>query len=244
MRDRRRPVLYTPPPTSVRSLVKRHKHAKQKKGPVPNPSQRVPPWCHAQRQRVVTFMDSSFGRALINEDRLKDNDFYQYWSSYARSDFKRSQTFEKKCFICYRPVGDASNSQEVKDDFLPCSVRGCPKVYHKSCLTGIFLNYTVTKNPDTFVCPWHHCSQCGGLGLFLDKDKHQEHQRRTGERGFRAIVYGGLNCPTCIQSYCGLCSGFEFAGMIESPCSGCTDKAIGLNAPEMLMDLTSYLPCK
>jgi hypothetical protein len=242
MRDRRRPLLYTPPPTSVRSVVKRHKHAKHKKGFVPNPSQRVPPWDKAQRQRVVTFLDSSFGRSVINEDRLKDNDFYQYWSSYARSDFERSATFEKRCFICYCPVGDASTPEEVKDDFIPCSIAGCPKVYHKSCLTGLYLNYTVTE--DTFICPWHHCSECGGLGLFMDKTKQQECQRRTGECGFRALVYGGNYCPTCIQSYCGLCSGFEFAGIIDSPCIGCTDKAIALDAPEMLMDLTSYLPCK
>lgn len=242
MRDRRRPLLYTPPCTSIRNIVKRYKHANQKKRPIPNPSQRVPPWDKAQRARVTTFMDSCFGRALINENRLKGNDFYQYWESYARSDFKRSETFEKKCFICYRPVGNASNSQEVKDDFIPCSVSGCPKIYHKSCLTGIYLNYTVTE--DSFVCPWHHCSECGGLGLFLTKKKCEEHQRRTGQRGFRALVYGGNYCPTCIQSYCGLCSGFEFAGIIESPCIGCTDKAIELDAPEMLMDLTSYLPCK
>jgi len=242
MRDRRQPLLYTPPSTSIRNIVKKHKHARQRKGPIPNPSERVPPWNQAQRARVITFMDSSFGRALSNETRLAGNDFYQYWSSYARSDFKRSETFEKKCFICYRPVGNASNPQEIKDDFIPCSVSGCPKVYHKSCLTGIYLNYTVTE--DSFVCPWHHCSECGGLGLFLNKKKCEEHQRRTGQCGFRALVYGGNYCPTCIQSYCGLCSGFEFAGIIESPCIGCTDKAIALNAPEMLMDLTSYLPCK
>ncbi len=242
MRERRRPLFFTPPPISVRSLVKRHKHAKQKKGPKTNPEDRVPPWDKAQRLRVTTFMDSSFGRALINEDCLKDNDFYQYWSSYARSDFKRSETFEKKCFICYRNVGDASTPEETKDDFLPCSVSGCPKVYHKSCLTGIFLNYTVTD--DSFVCPWHHCSQCGGLGQFMDKEKQRDHQHRTGQCGFRNTVYGGNYCPTCIQSYCSLCSGFEFAGIIESPCIDCTDKAIQLNAPEMLMDLTSYLPCK
>ncbi len=241
MRDRRRPVFFTPPSTVVRTSVKKKKHARQKR-PLSNIKERQPPWDKAQRLRVTTFMDSSFGRALINEDSLKGNDFYQYWSSYARNDFKRSETFEKKCFICYRPVGDASNTQEIKDDFIPCSVAGCPKVYHKSCLTGIYLNYTVTE--DSFVCPWHHCSQCGGLGQFMDKEKQRDHQRRTGECGFKNIVYGGLHCPTCVQSYCGLCSGFEFAGVAESPCIGCTDKAISLNAPEMLMDLTSYLPCK
>ncbi len=241
MRDRRQPVYYTPPSTTVRTLVKKRKHARQKR-PLSNTKERQPPWDKAQRLRVTTFMDSSFGRAIVNEDRLKGNDFYEYWSSYARSDFKRSETFEKKCFICYRPVGDASNPQEVKDDFIPCSVAGCPKVYHKSCLTGIYLNYTVTE--DSFVCPWHHCSECGGLGQFMDKEKQRDHQRRTGECGFRSVIYGGNYCPTCIQSYCGLCSGFEFAGIIESPCIGCTDKAIELNAPEMLMDLTSYLPCK
>jgi len=251
-RERRSPVIFCPPTEFTRSIVKRNarKRKSTSKGNIPD---RLPPWAADQRSKVISFLQEAFGNAVSNEELKKNSPVYRYWDRYARSDIGRSTTFEKVCFICKQSCINTisergldttvSGDEKWDSDFMFCGVGGCPKVYHSSCLKSLLSSqrgHVSFRAFDTkFVCPWHHCSQCGGLG---EDTNRRNYDVLSDFCRFQDTSFGHVYCPCCPNSYCSKCSGFEFPGIRESICCECASASIELNAPEMVQDLTLYVP--
>ena len=258
-RERRRPVIFCPPTEPIRARVKRNAR-KRKTTCETFPPERLPPWEADQRAKVVSFLQEAFGNAVSNEELKKNSPLYRYWDRYARSDFGRSSTFEKVCFICKQSCLSTSSQSELEssiprigteytnekwdEDFMFCGVGGCPKLYHSVCLTALLssecnAHVSFRANDTKFICPWHHCSQCGGLG---EDPNRRNYDVLSKFCRFQDSSFGHVYCPCCTNSYCSKCSGFEFPGIRESVCAQCAAASIELNAPEMVQDLTSYVP--
>lgn len=179
-----------------------------------------------ERSDVCRFLYHSLGNGYENETtKLKDNNFYMYWNTYGRSDYSTVKTFEKKCFICYELIKFGHGKKETEDggceEFCVCAVDGCPKVYHKHCLSDYYQrgNGPTDDSNDfesnTWVCPRHFCHDC----------EQPEYNN-------------GTVCPTCPRFYCQSCRAHGDGGSIAIDlCGSCKVLSKCLNAPEMAMNL-------
>lgn len=178
-----------------------------------------------ERNDVCRFLYHSMGNGIENETKLKDNNFYMYWNTYGRSDYSTVKTFEKKCFICYEPIKFRRGKEKTEDgectDFCFCAVDGCPKVYHKYCLSDYYqrgngpTDDSNNTESNTWVCPRHFCHDC-------DKPEYNN----------------GTICPTCPRFYCRPCRPSEHGDSMSTDlCASCRILSKCLNAPEMSMNL-------
>ncbi len=177
-----------------------------------------------ERSDVCRFFYHTMGNGFENETKYKDNNFYIYWNTYGRSDFSTVKTFEKKCFICYESIKFRQSKKTSENGgcgFCICAVDGCPKVYHKHCISDYYQRGSGPTDDsndfeaNSWVCPRHFCHDC----------EKPEYNR-------------GTVCPTCPRMYCGSCRTFEYGEPITADlCGSCTILSKCLNAPEMSMNL-------
>ena len=176
-----------------------------------------------ERNDVCRFLYHSYGNGIENETKHRDNNFYMYWNTYGRSDYSTVKTFEKKCFICYELIKLRQCKKETEDggcDFCVCAVDGCPKIYHKHCLSDYYQrgNGPTDDSNDfesnTWVCPRHFCHDC----------EQPEYNN-------------GTVCPTCPRFYCKSCRTHEDGDYTVELCGSCKILSKCLNAPEMSMNL-------
>ena len=193
-----------------------------------------PPYWRERNALCYEFLTGqNFGNGFHNEEKYKYNKWYNYWNTYARPDFNRSPTLEKRCFGCKELLDNCDEIPKV------CGVSGCPKVMHRACWNYF---HCVKVEEDTKQAYYKFMeediiSRCSILCSFVDGQEASKREvckiavcpRHICANCHKFSADLMSYCPTCPASYCNDCIGIQ----CESLCRVCGQFPSAMNAPEM-----------
>ena len=193
-----------------------------------------PPYWRERNALCCDFLNGQhFGNGFHNEEKYRFNKWYNYWNTYARPDFARSPTLEKRCFGCKELFETSDEIPKV------CGVAGCPKVMHKACWNYF---HCVKVEEETKQAYFKFIeddilSRCSLLCSFVDRQEESKKEvcklsvcpRHICGNCHKFSAEFMSYCPTCPASYCSDCIGIQ----CESLCRVCSQFPSAMDAPEM-----------
>jgi len=193
-----------------------------------------PPFWRERNALCCDFLNGQhFGNGFHNEEKYKYNKWYNYWNTYARPDFARSPSLEKRCFGCKELFETSDEIPKV------CGVAGCPKVMHKSCWNYFHCVKVEEETKQAYFKFMEEdiLSRCSLLCSFVDRQEAGKREvcqlavcpRHICANCHRFSAESMSYCPTCPASYCSDCIGIQ----CESLCRVCSQFPSAMEAPEM-----------
>jgi hypothetical protein len=193
-----------------------------------------PPYWRERNALCCDFLTGQhFGNGFHNEEKYKYNKWYNYWNTYARPDFARSPSLEKRCFGCKELFETSDEIPKV------CGVAGCPKVMHRACWNYFHCVKVEEETKQAYFKFMEEdiLSRSSLLCSFVDRQEARKREvcklsvcpRHICANCHRFSAESMSYCPTCPASYCNDCIGIQ----CESLCRVCSQFPSAMDAPEM-----------